>query len=235
LAIPVWTTLIAILFKKETATVLKIVGILITLGGAVGMLELESIEFESSTLIGNILILVMTLLFSVYLVFTKQMSTGLGPFTTTSIMFGASGLEALIAFPVPQIVKEITTFMTSEGWVAILMSVIFGTLIPYVFINWTLKTSSAVLVSIYTPMELVGTVILSAIVMKEYVTWRQGVGIAGIMIGLILVTIDKYREQRKLDEQKVEDEENRAATFLDDEEVEIKERVPLVKEVSDKL
>jgi len=222
LAIPVWTTLMSILFKKEKPSVLKFIGILLAIGGALAMLELENLNFENETLIGNMLILAMTLLFSTYLVFTKQFSAGVGPFTTTVFMFAFGGIVALFLIPIPPIWKEFTSPVTDETWISVTMSIIFGTTIPYVLLTWCLQNSSAVLASIYTPMELVGTVVLSAIFLKDTMTWRQGVGVGGIFAGLVLVTIDKYREEKRALIPK-------AYEVIDDNEVEITEKQRLVK------
>jgi len=179
------------------------------------MLEIELIDFQNKTLIGNLLILIMTLLFSVYLVFTKQFSVGLGPFTTSIFMFSSGGLLGLLLIPVPPIWREFISPVNQETWISVTLSIVFGTTIPYMLLNWCLKNTSAVLVSVYTPMELVGTVILSAIFLNDSLTWRQGIGIGGILIGLILVTIDKYREEK--------------SRSTDTNEEEIKERQSLTK------
>lgn len=78
------------------------------------MLELELLNFENEALIGNLLILLMTFLFSAYLVFTKQFSAGLGPFTTAVFMFTVGGVAALILIPIPPIWKEFTAPVRSH-------------------------------------------------------------------------------------------------------------------------
>lgn len=76
---PVWVFLIAVLFYQEKVTWMKVVGILIGLGGALLCISTQqSDDLASDALTGNLLCLGSSVMYAVYLVISNRILKSVG-------------------------------------------------------------------------------------------------------------------------------------------------------------
>ncbi|KAL6044794.1 hypothetical protein QOT17_023138 [Balamuthia mandrillaris] len=197
LSIPIWTTVFALMFRGEPRGMLKFAGMGIALVGALTMLELEDFQVGGDVLVGNLMILVMSVIYSLYLVFAKPLLSEISPLCQTFWLFALSGVVMLFSLPFSWSKFAEMGYMPSEGWFSLLLAVVIGTFLPYVVMQRALNYASPVITAVYLPVELLATVLLSIIVLGEDPTLRQGAGACGILLGLVLVTYAKSKEEEK--------------------------------------
>jgi drug/metabolite transporter (DMT)-like permease len=208
------TAAIGMIFNLEERMILKVVGVCFSLGGTLLMAELDKFKSGNETLIGDLIIVGTIIAYSVYLVFTGSLSIGLKPFTLSLWMFIFSGLIILIPiiilYPLQIITITSQTYFTLNGWIAVFIVCIIGTTIPYICNNWALTVTTSLVVAIYTPLELIVTIILGVILLNLQITWQQGVGTILIITGLLIVLYAKRLEKKRNE-------------LLDDEETHLQE------------
>ena len=94
---PVWVFLIAVLFYQEKVTWMKVVGILIGLGGALLCISTQqSDDLASDALTGNLLCLGSSVMYAVYLVFSNRILKSVGMFTLLKYVFTGAAFSSLI-------------------------------------------------------------------------------------------------------------------------------------------
>ena len=96
---PIWVFLIMVFFYKEKATRKKIIGISIGLTGAlVCILTQQSDDLASDAFLGNMLCLLSSVVYAVYLILSQRILTAIGAMTMLKYTFsGAAGI--VHAFP----------------------------------------------------------------------------------------------------------------------------------------
>jgi len=205
------TAVLGMVLKYEKVMILKGIGVLLALGGALIMLNLDEISFSHTTLLGDLLIIGMVLFYTTYLVFTKKLANGLPTYTTSFWMFLGAGITCLLPLPFMVFLKltpvTSTDTISTSGWISIFIVCFIGTTITYMLNNWALENSSPLVVVAYTPLELVSTVVLVVIVLKLELVWEQGVGSLLIVSGLVCVVYAKYVEKREEETDEIEIEE----------------------------
>ena len=94
---PVWVFLIAVLFYQEKVTWMKVVGILIGLGGALLCISTQqSDDLASDALTGNLLCLGSSVMYAVYLVISNRILKSVGMFTLLKYVFTGAAFSSLI-------------------------------------------------------------------------------------------------------------------------------------------
>ena len=94
---PIWVFLIAVLFFKERITSLKVLGILVGLGGALLCIFTQKSDgYASDAFMGNMLCLVSSLAYAIYLVVSNRILKSVGVFTMLRYTFSGAAFSSLI-------------------------------------------------------------------------------------------------------------------------------------------
>jgi len=199
-AIPV-TAAIGMILNLEERMLLKVLGVCLSLAGALVMVGVDQFSISSQTTIGDLLVLGMVIFYSLYLVFTRKLSSGLKPFTISFWIFFYAGLFCLIPFLILYLSNVIPIthkqFFSSQDWMSVLIVCLIGTTFTYILNNWALTETTSLVVAIYTPLELLCTVILGILILNLQFKWQQGVGAGLIVLGLVAVIWAKRIEQQR--------------------------------------
>jgi len=163
------------------------------------ILELDNFSLSSDTILGDMLVIIMVIFYSIYLVFTKKLADGMSTYTLSFWMFAFGGLTCLVPLPFMLFfdLALITPTYTipATGWVSIFIVCFIGTTLTYLCTNWALENTSPLVVAVYAPMELVSTVVMGLFVLEFELVWQQGLGAALIVSGLLCVVYAKFREK----------------------------------------
>jgi len=148
-------------------------------------------------MMGNVLVLMMTVLFSLYLVFCKPLVAHLPPLNVSMWIFITANVASvpLVLFYWSEMCAalQITDW---KVWMSVALAVVMGTAIPYLIITWAIKQASPVVVAIYTPMELISTTTLAFLFLGEEPGLRQLAGAACILAGLLVTTYAQQTEKK---------------------------------------
>ena len=94
---PIWVFLMMIFFYKEKATTKKIIGISIGLIGAlVCILTQQSDDLASDAFTGNMLCLISSVVYAVYLILSQRILTAIGAITMLRYTFSGAAVSAII-------------------------------------------------------------------------------------------------------------------------------------------
>lgn len=132
LAIPVWTTLFMLIWGGEKRSWKKVLGVLLTIVGALVIVEVEHFDLSANHLIGNLMIVAMTFFYSIYMVLVGPIMAGaknLGPFTVSFWMFLAAGVANLV--PLPFLYKDFMVILSWEVLLGLFVAMFIGTVLSY--------------------------------------------------------------------------------------------------------
>lgn len=151
---PLFTLVIGVAFFRAKATMLNVVGVLLALAGAAGLLmSVHNPQLGNGILYG-LLVVVATVMYALNMNIIKKHLAAFDPLTITSLMFASIGIPATIYLFAQS--GFVTTMQSnpqawiSFGYVAILA--IFGSAISMVVHNWLIHRTSALFASTVTYM-----------------------------------------------------------------------------------
>jgi drug/metabolite transporter (DMT)-like permease len=195
---PAITLLVAILTSKEQATPAKWFAIGLASTGA---LALVGSGAAGSRVLGNVLILINMVAYSIYLVSARDILKRYHPLTviTWIFIFGAIGLMPFGVIPVMNEIQATTT----ETRLALLWIIIFPTVIAYYLNMWALTVVESSLVSTFVYLQPVMTALLAMPILGERPSARM------IPAGLLIfagVAVAIHASRRKDHEPHPEDQ-----------------------------
>jgi drug/metabolite transporter (DMT)-like permease len=178
---PALTLLVAILLQRETATAGKWLGIgLATLG----TLFLVGTEIDRATGVGNLLILLNVLAFSIYLVTSRDLLKHYSPLTVVTWVF-CFGLLGMLPIGLRAAVAEVPA-LSLTTWLAVGWIVLVPTVGAYYLNQWSLQRVEASVVAVYAYLQPVGTALLAYPMLGERPTLRLLPAALIIFVGVAL-------------------------------------------------
>ncbi len=186
-SIPVFTVAVAMVMGIERITWRRSVGIGLAVAGALIMLRVTRFSLAEDTVLGNIMILVNCLSYSVFLVYARPILLRIPPLTVIAwtFVFGGSGILIVSA---PELLRTPFASLPALAWTGIAYVVIFPTLINYLLNTWAIKRSSSTLVATYTTLQPVVATTLAVIFLGEEFAMREILGFLLIVAGLLWIT-----------------------------------------------
>lgn len=194
---PIWVFLIMIFFYKEKACAKKIIGISIGLIGAlVCILTQQSDDLASDAFTGNMLCLLSSVVYAVYLILSQRILTAIGAITMLRYTFSGAAVSAIIVTFITGF--DAPVFSMPFHWTPflILMFVlIFPTTISYMLLPVGLKYLKTTVVAIYGYLILIVATIASLALGQDRFSWTQTFAIIFICIGVYLVEVAESKEK----------------------------------------
>lgn len=185
-SIPIFTLVVAILFRKEKFSAGKFLGVLIALFGVINIIGLESFEF-GEFFWGNILIIGNSLMYSIYLVISKPFLQIYKPFTLVTYIFIFASIE-IIPITFEEVANINYAAVEMNGYVPLFVLVFFGTILPYLINNLALKRTYSSIVAIYTYLQPVFGGLLAIFVLGETLSLKLVLSGFLIIAGMSLVS-----------------------------------------------
>jgi drug/metabolite transporter (DMT)-like permease len=159
---PALTLLVAILLQRETASGGKWLGIGLAAAGA---LYLVGADFGGAAGVGNLMILLNVLSFSIYLVISRDILARYSPLTVITWVF-VFGTIGMTPFGLPAAAREVTS-ISAATWLAVAWIVLVPTVAAYYLNQWALKRVEASVVAVYTYLQPIGTALLAMPLLGE--------------------------------------------------------------------
>jgi drug/metabolite transporter (DMT)-like permease len=186
-SIPVFTLIIAAVFRIERLTARGVVGVLLAVAGALVMLDVTRFSADHDAMFGNLLILLNCLSYAGFLVLARPVLLRMPPLSVIgwSYLFGGIGVLAVSARP---LLATNFALVPWPVWAGVLYIVLIATLVNYVLNTWAIRHSSSALVATYTTLQTPVAGILAVIFLHEHIGWMQAGGAALIISGLLVIT-----------------------------------------------
>ena len=182
---PIYTLILAVVLKLETATWRKATSMVIALAGIAVLASENGISAHSSSVLGDVIMMTGSIGFAMYVVLGKRLAGRYDPLTMTAFSHYAG---ALIVLPVA-IYRAIRLGSAEHwraiawtGWAAMLYMAIFSSAVAYVFYFWLLRYLEASQLSAFTYILPVVATVLGILWLDEKGSWGQVLG-GGLALG----------------------------------------------------
>jgi drug/metabolite transporter (DMT)-like permease len=181
---PALTLLVAIVLRRETATGGKWLGIGFA---AVGALYLVGAGAGLDETIGNLLVVLNVLAFSIYLVISRDILSRYSPLTviTWVFVFGALGMTPI---GWGAMVAEVGR-LSLVTWLAVAWIVLIPTVGAYYLNQWALQRVEASVVAVFAYLQPIGTALLAMPLLGERPGWRLIPAAALIFLGVGITAV----------------------------------------------
>lgn len=188
---PVCVFTICVCIGKEQASLKKIIGILVGIGGAmVCVLTQKSSDVASNPLLGNIYCAGSMLVYSIYLILSKILLKKTDTVTMSKWTFlGAVIPAATVALAMGWDAPVLKMSILSAPMLILLFVLVFPSSVSYLLIDIGLKNLSATVVSLYGAVILIVASILSYILGQDRFSWWQILAMGMIVSAVYLVEI----------------------------------------------
>jgi len=195
--VPAFTLAIALILRRERASLAKIGGIVFAAIGAVYLIGPDRIRLDPSTALGNTMIVLNTSLYAAYLVLSKRLLERYRPVTVVTYVFL---FGALYIAPVGLVVLrdvDLAHLPRVAVW-GLAFIVCCSSILAYYLSIWALGRTESSLVAMYVYLQPLLTAVGAPILLGERVTPRAGLAALLIFSGLALATWGEQRSGRPL-------------------------------------
>ena len=186
-SLPVFAVAAAAVLGIEKLTAPRSVGILLSVAGALVLVNPFRFSTAPGAALGNVLILGNSLCYALFLVLQRPV-LGRIPWRTViawSFLFGGAGV---LLMAVPALAKLEPSRVPAATWLGVFYIALFATVFAYSANTWAVRRSSPALVAAYGTLQPLVAVVLAAVVLGERFGWVEGAGFALIVAGLWRVT-----------------------------------------------
>jgi drug/metabolite transporter (DMT)-like permease len=185
---PIFTLIIACIFKKEVLTNAKIIGVgLAFLGVTIAVSRsLLGNTLGENDFLGIFLMLTSSLCAAVYSTFSRPLILTYGPvlFTAMSITVGM-----LLLSPIAHNVGTFSILPTfsTMGWVSIIFLGAIGGALQFTAYSWALAWLTPTRTAIYLTLTPISAVILAYPLLDEKITFETTIGLILVLIAIFLI------------------------------------------------
>jgi drug/metabolite transporter (DMT)-like permease len=191
--IPVFTIIISSLIGNDKLTLRKIFGVIMAAIGVIYLIDPTKASFTSDTTIGNILIVLNSLCYGIYIAFSKKLVSYYGALKSIAWVFLIATI-ANIPIGLYSLQSVDLKEVSSVSWLALLAVVIFPTILAYYWNTWALARAEPSIVAVYTYLQPIIGFIFALLFLNESFTLRLIASAGLIFIGVFLVTRQRKRE-----------------------------------------
>lgn len=193
---PIATMLMAALFIGERITPMRLVGVILGIGGAALMVVLKwKSDAGSNDILGIGLAVLSLLTWAAYLIITRHVAARYSSVSQMKWMFLASTIAILPMswneFPQTQLYGQPFEAAALGGWAAMAFIVLFATGIGFFLIPVAMKQLRATTVSVYTNLQPVVASVVAIMAGQDVLTWDKPVAALMVLGGAWLVTRDE--------------------------------------------
>jgi drug/metabolite transporter (DMT)-like permease len=191
--IPVFTTAIAILSRRERARPARIVGILVAFGGALVILRIERFDLGEASVLGNLMIVANALSYSFYLVFSRPL---LHKYRSPTVVAWTFLFGALLVAPIGAWKAADVDFsaVPSAVWWGMVWVVLVPSVLAYSLNNYALKRLHSSTVAAWAFLQpLIGVALALIFLRDETLSPRAMLGGILVIAGVLIVSrLERY-------------------------------------------
>lgn len=195
-SLPVFAVAAASLLGIERVGPRRLAGILLSVAGALVMVNPLRFSASPDKALGNLLILVNCLCYALFLVLQRPLLERI-PWRTLiawSFVFGGGGV---LLVSLPWLAEVDYAAVPARAWWGIAYIAAIGTVFAYAVNTWAVRRSSPSLVSAYNTVQPLVTAALAATFLGERFGWVEGIGLVLIVAGLWWVSVRPPERSRE--------------------------------------
>lgn len=177
--IPIFAVGAAIVLGRERATARRVGGIVIAAIGAALVVGFEGFDGAPRAVLGDLLIIVNSLAFALYLVLSKPIMARLSARRVLGRMFAIAGV-VLFPLAILPLMHERWQAMGASAWLSLAAVIIGPTVAAYLLNGWALRHADSSIVAAYAYLQPVIATILAFFFLGEVI--RPAALAAGAMI-----------------------------------------------------
>jgi drug/metabolite transporter (DMT)-like permease len=189
-SLPVFALAAAALLGIERIGPRRVLGILLSIAGALVVVNPFRFSGGHQAALGNLLILGNCLCYALFLVLQRPILGRLPWRTVIAWAFLLGSLGTLVV-AVPDLARLDPARISAGTWLGVAYIVLFASVFAYAANTWAVRRSSPTQVAAYNTLQPVVTAVLAAAFLHERLTWSEGVGFALIATGLWRVSYRK--------------------------------------------
>ncbi|HEY2120916.1 MAG TPA: DMT family transporter [Candidatus Acidoferrum sp.] len=188
---PIYTLILAVLFRLEQATWRKATGMAISLAGvAILASSTGGLAHRSPTLVGDIITVCGSLGFAMWVVLGKRVAGKYDPITCTSWSLIFAAIMVL-----PLVIHQVIAFgplftwlaLPWQAWAGILFMTLISSTLAYLFYLWLLRFVEASQLTAFSYLMPVSATAMSIFFMGEPGAWSELLGGALALLGVYWV------------------------------------------------
>ena len=176
---PIYTLILAVLFRLEQATWRKAAGMGISLAGVAILATSTGMSPRSPTLLGDVITVCGSLGFAMWVVLGKRVAGKYDPITCTTWSFIFAAL-----FILPLIVHQVLAFgglpawlaLPWQAWAGVLFMTLFSSTLAYLIYLWLLRFVEASQLTAFSYLMPVAATAMSILFLGEPGTWPELLG-----------------------------------------------------------
>lgn len=182
-SLPVFAVGAAALMRIERIERRRLTGILLSVAGALVLVNPLRFSADRAMAIGNLMILVNCLCYALFLVLQRPLLQRI-PWRTLiawSFLFGGG---AVLLVSVPALSRLEPAAVPAGVWWGVAYIVLLATVFAYAANTWAVRRSSPALVAAYGTLQPLVAAVLATTFLGERFGWVEGIGFALIVAGL---------------------------------------------------
>ena len=185
---PLFVGFFSFFILKEKATAVKIIGLLLGVSGAILLLVGPKLSFSSSTLSGDIMVMLNAMIYSYYLIIAKPLLHKYNPITVIKWTFLFGGI-LILPFSLPELQGVNWAINPSTIWWSIIFLIAGATYLTYLLNGWALRNANSSLVGAYIYLQPILASLIAISLGKDDLTWQKIVFGTLIFVGVYLVSL----------------------------------------------
>ncbi len=184
--IPIFTLAVGFIVGGEKARPIKVIGIFLAAIGVIFLIDPRNASFSSQTTIGDILVILNSLSYGIYVAISKDIVTRNGAFRSIMWIFVFASIICVPLGAVSLSAIDVSV-VTSGIWLLVLYIAVIATTAPYFLNAWALARVNPSTVAVFVYLQPLIGFLLAVIFLGEKVDFKFAVAAALIFIGVFLV------------------------------------------------
>jgi drug/metabolite transporter (DMT)-like permease len=190
--IPVYAIATSILLGYERGSLKTLIGVLLSVAGVVYLVNPLHADLSTHTTTGNVLILINSFLYALYIVISKNLVGRYGALNVVTWIF-LIGSVITVPVGIYSLQRENLAAIGAGTWAAVAFIIVFPTVIAYYLNAWALTRVPPSVVAIYIYLQPLIAFGLAPLLLGESWSWRTIAAAVLIFGGVTLVTRDTDR------------------------------------------
>lgn len=193
LVTPLVVTLFAVWVLKESFTVIKALGLLLGISGSVFLiLQKEIGDHATNYLLGDILIIINAISYSIYFILVKPLMRSYSPLHVIRWVF-TFGALMILPFGWNETMQINWSGFQWQHYAALVTVILTGTFLAYYFNAYGIQHIGAGATGTYIYTQPVFAVLIATIFLHESFSWQKALAACLIFSGVYLVSFHRKR------------------------------------------
>jgi len=185
--IPVFALFVSILIGHDRWSWRRLLGIALAASGVIYLINPARADLSIHTTIGNLLVVISSLLYAIYIVISKDLFQRYGALNVITWIFVVGSLLTL-PYGVYSLHSAQVHTLPLNAWLVVLFVILFPTVGAYYLNAWALTKVTPSTVAIYIYMQPLFAFGVAPVILGEKWNWRTLLAATLIFAGVFLVT-----------------------------------------------